>query len=333
MIFSLDIGIDLGTSNTALCVAGKGIIYHEPSVVASDISGGSKTVRTIGRNAEKMIGRTPGSVAAVKPLKDGVISDYTATTEMIRFLIRRAIGKSFFVSPRVMVSVPGGTTEVERRAVHMAVREAGARYVSLIESPMAAAIGAGVPVMNPKGSMVVDIGGGCTEVAITAMGDIISSASVKTGGDAMDNAIIDYFTQNYNLLIGSVTAENIKMKIGSAAPYDGEGTLTVHGRSLGDGLPKSMDVESSEIRVALMPCVNEITTLIRNTIEKTPPELVADILDGGIVLTGGGALLRGMDEAIHNEVQVPVKVAEDPVSCVIAGIEYCLENNDTRELA
>jgi rod shape-determining protein MreB len=332
MIFSQDIGIDLGTSNTAVCVKGKGVIYHEPSVVSVDAATNEKTVRAVGHEAQTMIGRTPGSVLAIRPIREGVIADYTATSEMIRHYIKKAIGKSLLVSARVMISVPAGATEVERRAVHMAAREAGARYVSLIEGPMAAAIGAGLSVMKPDGRMIVDIGGGSTQVAVVSLGDEVTVSSVKIGGEALDKAIVSYFAAEYNMLIGSTTAENVKIKIGSACEYLGEANLDVRGRDLTDGLPKSIEVSSAQIRIALEEPLSKIIALIKSTIEKTPPELVADILDNGIVLTGGTAHLRGIADLIHNEVGVPVTVAENPQECIIQGILYCLENNDAKTL-
>lgn len=327
MIFSQDIGIDLGTSSTALCIKGKGVVYNEPSVVAMDAGRNGRAVRETGKNAQAMIGRTPGSVSAVRPVRDGVIADYAATTEIIRALIARSLGKSFLTSARVMINVPAGATEVERRAVHMAARDAGARYVSLIESPCAAAIGAGLPVMKPSGLMVVDIGGGCTEAAIISMGDVVTSKSVKFGGEAMNKAVASYFESEHNLLIGSLSAENVKIKIGSVYPYKGEAGLTVSGRMADGGLPASANADSAEIREALIPCAMKIISLVKSILEKTPPELTADILENGICLTGGGALLRGLDALMRAETGVPVTVADDPALCVINGISSCLENN------
>ena len=327
MLFTQDIGIDLGTANTLVFVKGKGIVIREPSVVAVDVRSTPNKVVAVGAEAKEMIGRTPGSITAVRPLKDGVIADFDITADMLKEFIRRAMLNSKFNKARVMICIPSGVTEVERRAVHDAARSAGARQVSLIEEPMAAAIGAGLPVAEAAGSMVVDIGGGTAEVAVISLGDIVTSCSARVAGDSFDDAIIAYIKKKYNLLIGERTAEEIKIKIGSAYPYEGEGAIDVKGRNLVDGLPKNIEVTSEEVREALSDSVNQILDAIRTTLEKTPPELAADIIDQGIMLTGGGALLRGLDRLISAETKMPVLVAENPLDCVVDGTGVCLEND------
>ena len=324
-MFSKDIGIDLGTANTLVFMKGKGIVMREPSVVAVDFR--SDTVLAVGSQAKEMIGRTPGSIVAVRPLKDGVIADFDITSDMLKEFIRRATSGSPFNRARVMICIPSGVTEVEKRAVHDAARSAGAKYVSLIDEPMAAAIGAGLPVSEATGSMVVDIGGGTSEVAVISLGDIVTSRSARIAGDNFDEAIISYIKKKYNLLVGERTAEEIKIRIGSAYPYEGEGTMDVKGRNLMDGLPKNIEVSSEEIREALADPVNQILDAIRATLEKTPPELSEDIIDQGIMLTGGGALLRGLDRLIAVETKMPVHVAENPLDCVVDGTGMCLESD------
>ncbi|NCC87539.1 MAG: rod shape-determining protein [Clostridia bacterium] len=326
MFFSQDIGIDLGTANTLVFVKGKGIVIREPSVVAVDVRSNPPKVVAVGAEAKEMIGRTPGSITAVRPLKDGVIADFDITSDMLKEFIRRAMSSSPFTKARVMICIPSGVTEVERRAVHDAARSAGARQVSLIEEPMAAAIGAGLPVAEATGSMVVDIGGGTAEVAVISLGDIVTSCSARVAGDSFDDAIITYIKKKYNLLIGERTAENIKIKIGSAYPYEGEGAMDVKGRNLMDGLPKNIEITSEEIRDALADSINLVLEAIRSTLEKTPPELASDIIDQGIMLTGGGALLRGLDRLISEETRMPVHVAENPLDCVVDGTGLCLED-------
>ena len=325
MLFSQDIGIDLGTANTLVFVKGKGIVTREPSVVAVDVRSNPNRVVAVGIEAKEMIGRTPGSIIAVRPLKDGVIADFDITSDMLKEFIRRATSGSPFNRARVMICIPSGVTEVEKRAVHDAARSAGAKYVSLIDEPMAAAIGAGLPVSEATGSMVVDIGGGTSEVAVISLGDIVTSRSARIAGDNFDEAIISYIKKKYNLLVGERTAEEIKIKIGSAYPYEGEGTMDVKGRNLMDGLPKNIEVSSEEIREALADPVNQILDAIRATLEKTPPELSADIIDHGIMLTGGGALLRGLDLLVAQETGMPVHVAESPLDCVVDGTGKRLE--------
>ncbi len=327
MLFSQDIGIDLGTANTLVFVKGKGIVIREPSVVAVDVRSQPPKVVAVGAEAKEMIGRTPGSITAVRPLKDGVIADFDVTADMLKAFIKRAISSSPFSRARVMICIPSGVTEVERRAVHDAARSAGAKYVSLIEEPMAAAIGAGLPVSEATGSMVVDIGGGTAEVAVLSLGDIVTSRSARVAGDDFDDAIIAYIKKKYNLLVGERTAEDIKIRIGSAFPYEGEGAINVKGRNLMDGLPKNVVVTSEEIREALSDPVSQIIDAIRSTLEKTPPELAADIIDHGIMLTGGGALLRGLDKLIEIETKMPVHIAENPLDCVVDGTGICLEHD------
>lgn len=327
MLFSQDIGIDLGTSNTIVYAKGKGIIIREPSVVALDVKETPSKVVAVGTEAKTMIGRTPGSITAERPLKNGVIADYEMTADMLRALIKKAQGNSPFNRARVMLCIPSGVTEVERRAVHDAARNAGARYVSLIEVPMAAAIGAGLPVSEPVGSMIADLGAGTSEVAVVSLGDIVASNSVRVGGDDMDEAIIAYIRRKHNLLIGARTAEDIKIKIGSAFPYDGEAAINIKGRNLIDGLPKNVEITSAEVREAVSDCVNQIVDMICAALEKTPPELASDILDNGITLTGGGALLRGIDKLISQVAKMPVRVCKDPLDCVALGTGRCLEKN------
>ena len=332
-MFSQDIGIDLGTANTLVFVKGKGIVIREPSVVAVDVRTIPHKVVAVGTEAKEMIGRTPGSIVAERPLKDGVIADFDITADMLKEFIHRAISGSPFSKARVMICIPSGVTEVERRAVHDAARSAGAKYVSLIQEPMAAATGAGLPVSEATGSMVVDIGGGTSEVAVISLGDIVTSRSARVAGDNFDESIIAYIKKKYNLLIGERTAEDIKIKIGSAYPYEGEGALDVKGRNLMDGLPKNIEVTSEEIREALADPVNQILDAIRATLEKTPPELAADIIDHGIMLTGGGALLRGLDRLISVETKMPVHVAENPLDCVVDGTGICLESGKALDIA
>ena len=324
-MFSKDIGIDLGTANTLVFMKGKGIVMREPSVVAVDIR--SEEVLAVGTQAKEMIGRTPGNIVAVRPLKDGVIADFDVTATMLKHFIRKAIKSNSFSRPRVVVCIPSGVTEVERRAVEDAARQAGAKEVELIEEPMAAAIGAGLPVAEPTGSMVVDIGGGTAEVAIISLGDIVTSCSVRVAGDKFDEAIISYVKKKYNLLIGERTAEDIKIKIGSAYPTEEmeNVTMDIKGRNLVDGLPKNVTIHADEVRDALADPLVTIVEAIKSTLEKTPPELSADVIDHGIMLTGGGALLRGLDLLVAQETGMPVHVAERPLDCVVDGTGKRLE--------
>ena len=323
-MFSKDIGIDLGTANTLVYMKGKGIIIREPSVVAVDTR--TDTVKCVGQEAKDVIGRTPGSIVAVRPLKDGVIADFDITVSMLQEFIRRAVNKSMFSRPNVVICIPSGVTEVERRAVRDGAAKAGAKKVSIIEEPMAAAIGAGLPVAEPTGSMVVDIGGGTSEVAVISLGGIVTAKSVRVGGDEFDASIIDYIKKKYNLLIGERTAENIKIQIGSAYPLEEEVTMDVKGRNLLNGLPQNITIASDEIREALAEPVSRVLDAIRVTFEKTPPELAADVIDQGVTLTGGGALLRGLDKLINEETGMPVNIAEDPLDCVAKGAGSVLDH-------
>ena len=327
MFLSQDIGVDLGTANTLVFVKGKGIVIREPSVVAVDERTNPKTVVAVGADAKRMIGRTPGSITAVRPLEAGVIADFDMTSDMLKEFIKRAISSSPFNRARVMICIPSGVTEVERRAVHDAAKSAGARYVSLIEEPMAAAIGAGLPVLEATGSMIVDIGGGTSEVAVISLGDIVTAKSVRVAGDKFDEAIISYVKRTFNLLIGERSAEDIKIKLGSAYPYEGEAAMEIKGRNLVDGLPKSVEITSAQVREALAEPVDKILDSIRYTLDRTPPELAADIIERGITLTGGGALLRGLDKLISTETGMPVHVAENPLDCVVNGTGICLEKD------
>ena len=316
--FSKDIGIDLGTANTLVCLKGKGIILREPSVVAVDIR--TDTVLAVGSQAKDMIGRTPGSIVAVRPLKDGVIADFKITAKMLQHFIRKSVKPGLFSKPRVVICMPTGVTEVERKAVEDAAYQAGAKPpVVLIEEPMAAAIGAGLPVDEPTGSMVVDIGGGTSEVAVLSLGDIVTACSVRVAGDRFDEAILTYIKKAYNLLIGERTAEDIKIQIGSAYPYEDEQSMVIKGRNLIDGLPKDITITAAEIREALADPLNTIVEAIKTTLEKTPPELAADIIDHGIMLTGGGALLRGIDMLVMQQTGMPVHIATRPLDCVVDG--------------
>ena len=322
--FSKDIGVDLGTANTLIFMKGKGIIMREPSVVAVDTR--TDTVRYVGHEAKEVIGRTPGSIVAARPLKDGVIADFDITASMLQIFIKKACGNSIINRPSVIICIPSGVTEVERRAVREATVKAGARRVSIIEEPMAAAIGAGLPVAEATGSMVVDIGGGTSEVAVISLGGIVTARSVRVGGDEFDSAIIQYVKRKHNLLIGERTAESIKIAIGSAYPYEDEQPMEIKGRNLVDGLPKNIMITPSEIREALADALASVLDAIKTTLERTPPELAADIIDHGITLTGGGALLRGLDQLISIETGMTVNVAENPLDCVAAGTGIVLDD-------
>ena len=323
-MFSKDIGIDLGTANTLVSVKNKGIVAREPSVVAVDVRSGR--VLAVGREAKEMIGRTPGSIAAVRPLKDGVIADFDITAAMLNRFIRRVVRGSAFSKPRIVVCIPSGCTEVERRAVEDAVHQAGARQVELIEEPMAAAMGAGLPVDEPTGNMIVDIGGGTSEVAIISLGDIVTACSVRAAGDKFDDAIVQYIKKKHNLLIGERTAETIKLQIGSAYPYENEGSIQIKGRNLSDGLPKDVMISAPEVRDALAEPLSMIIDAIHSTLEQAPPELSADIIDNGITLTGGGALLRGIDLLVAQETSMAVRIADNPLDCVANGTALRMKN-------
>ncbi|QTL97256.1 MreB/Mrl family cell shape determining protein [Iocasia frigidifontis] len=321
--FSRDLGIDLGTANTLVYAKGKGILIREPSVVA--LKENRENVLAVGEEAKRMIGRTPGTIVAVRPMKDGVIADFDVTETMIRYFITKAHKRTRMVRPRIIICVPSGVTEVEKRAVLDAATHAGAREAYLIEEPMAAAIGAGLPVHEPTGNMVVDIGGGTTEVAIISLGGIVSSRSIRIGGDEMDEAIVHYIKRKYKLMIGDRTAEEIKMGIGSAVEGEDEAIKEVRGRDLVSGLPRTLEITAVEIREALKEPVMSIVEAVKYTLEQTPPELSADLIDRGIILTGGGALLKGLDKLLVKETQMPVHIAEDPLDCVVKGTGVALE--------
>ncbi len=324
MLFTKEIGIDLGTANTLVYMKGKGIIIREPSVVAVDSR--TEEPRYVGQEAKEVIGRTPGSITAVRPLKDGVIADFEITSAMLDEFIKKALkGSFFFTRANVIICIPSGVTAVERRAVKEAAENAGARRVNIIEEPMAAAIGAGLPVSEPTGSMIVDIGGGTSEVAVISLGGIVTSRSVRIAGDAFDSAIINYIKKKYNLLIGERTAENVKIAIGSAYPLDKETEMEIKGRNLLNGLPENITVSSVEIREALSESLTHVVEAIKTTLEKTPPELAADIIDQGITLAGGGALIKGLDKLINRETGMPVIIAESPLDCVAHGAGKVLE--------
>lgn len=323
--FSHDIGIDLGTANTLVTVKGKGVVINEPSVVAFERHSGK--ILAIGVEAKRMIGRTPADIVAARPLKDGVISDFEITEKMLRYFIGKAHERFSFMipRPRVVIGIPSGSTEVERRAVHDATLNAGAREAFLIEETMAAAIGAGLPITEPSGSMIVDIGGGTTEIAVISLGGISTTTSIRIAGDEMDAEIATYARQVYGLLIGERTAEDIKHQAGSAFPLEQEVEVELRGRDLVSGLPKSVIVSSIELRDALSNSVGAIVEAVRNTIEMTKPEIIADLMERGITLSGGGALLKGLDKRLAQETRFPVYVAEDPLSCVARGTEQVLE--------
>ena len=326
MAFNKSIGIDLGTANTLVFMKGKGVIMREPSVVAVDTK--NDTVKYVGVEAKEVIGKTPGSISVVRPLKDGVIADFDVTAAMLRIFIKRACGSSLLFKPTVIICIPSGVTEVERRAVRDASTNAGAGTVMIIEEPMAAAIGAGLPIQEATGSMVVDIGGGTSDVAVISLNGIVASKNVRTGGDEFDRNIINYIKRKFNLLIGERTAENIKIEIGTAYKLDEELTLEVKGRNLINGLPKNAVISSEDIREALSESLDKIVEAIKETLERTPPELAADIIDRGITLTGGGALLRGMDKLVSSETGIDVHIAETPLDCVANGTGYVLDHMD-----
>lgn len=317
MLFSRDIGIDLGTSNTRVADKKGHIIINEPSVVAVDVK--SKRVLATGNEAKNMIGRTPGSIVAVRPMRDGVIADFDMTADMLHDFMYRSSTKNIFTKTRVVISVPSDVTEVERRAVEDAVRSAGAQDVELIESSMAAALGVGLPVYEATGSMIIDIGGGTCDVAVLSLGGIACCNSIKVGGEAMDEAIVSYMRKNHNLLIGERTAEDIKLKLGSAAEYDGEAAMEVRGRNLADGLPGSVEITSADVRYVLQEPVSQIIAVIKETLEVTLPELASDIIDRGIYLTGGASQLRGLPKLIEEEIGIPVIVPENFNDCVALG--------------
>ena len=328
-LFSNDLAIDLGTANTLVYLKGKGIVVSEPSVVAvqKDRMGQSK-VLAVGMEAKKMLGRTPGSIVAIRPMKDGVIADFDITEEMLRYFIQKVHNRKTLVRPRIIICVPSGITQVEKRAVKESAESAGAREVYLIEEPMAAAIGAGLPITEASGNMIVDIGGGTTEVAVISLAGVVYAKSVRVGGDKLDEAIVQHLKRKYNLLIGERTAEQIKIEIGSAMPESEVRRMEVKGRDLVSGIPKTLEINSSEILEALTETVNAIVEAVRVALERTPPELAADIVDKGIVLAGGGAYLRNLDQLLREETGLPVVIAEDPLSCVALGSGKVLDELD-----
>jgi rod shape-determining protein MreB len=324
--FSNDLAIDLGTANTLVYAKGRGIVSSEPSVVAVQTDNrGVDRVRSVGKEAKEMLGRTPGSIRAVRPLKDGVIADFEIAEAMLRYFIQRAHNRSTLLRPRIVISVPSGITEVEKRAVRESALSASAREVFLLEEPMAAAIGAGLPITEPSGNMIIDIGGGTTEVAVISLAGVVYANSVRVGGDKMDEAILSYIKRKYNLLIGERTAERIKIEVGTAYPADEVRTMFVKGRDLVAGVPKTLEVNTEDVREALMEPVNAIIEATKIALERTPPELAADIADKGIVLTGGGALLENLDVLLREETNLPIMLAEDPFTAVVMGCGRCLD--------
>ena len=327
-MLSADMAIDLGTANTLVYVKGRGVVLNEPSVVAIIDKAGKKQVLAVGNDAKLMLGRTPGNIEAIRPMRDGVIADFEVAEEMIKNFIRKVHNRRTFANPQIIVCVPSGSTAVERRAIQESALSAGARRVFLIEEPMAAAIGAGLPVTEPTGSMVVDIGGGTTEVAVLSLGGIVYARSVRVGGDKMDDAIVGYIRRHHNLLIGEATAEKIKKEIGTACtPQDGNGeTLQIKGRDLMNGVPKEITISERQVAESLAEPVGQIVEAVKVALEATPPELAADIVDKGIVLTGGGALLRNLDQVLRDDTGLPVSIADDALSCVALGTGRALEN-------
>jgi len=326
-IFSNDLAVDLGTANTLVYVKGRGIVLSEPSVVAVRKDGrGQSKILAVGKEAKMMLGRTPGNIVAIRPMKDGVIADFEVTEAMLRYFIRKVHNRRALVRPRIIVCVPSGITQVEKRAVRESAESAGAREVYLIEEPMAAAIGAGLPIMEPTSNMIVDIGGGTTEVAVISLAGIVYSKSVRVGGDKMDEAILQHIKRKYNLLIGERTAEHIKTSIGTAYPTDEVMTIEVKGRDLVSGIPKILNIDSEEVRKSIAEQVETIVETVRIALEQTPPELAADIVDKGIVLTGGGALLKNLDVLLREETGLPITITEDPLSTVVLGSGKALDN-------
>ncbi|MFQ5703572.1 MAG: rod shape-determining protein [Gemmatimonadales bacterium] len=322
-----EIAVDLGTSNTLVYVRGEGIVLNEPSVVA--VEQATSKIKGIGLEAKRMLGRTPDGIQAVRPLKDGVIADFDVTEKMLRYFLETIIQKQVFkVKPKVIVCVPSGITEVEKRAVRDSAHSAGAKEVYMVAEPMAAAIGVGLPVETPTGNMVIDIGGGTTEIAVIALSGIVSDTSIRTGGDELDQAIVQFMRKNYNLLIGEPTAEAIKIQIASAAPVDGEQEMEAKGRDLVSGIPKVVRIHSSEIREAIQEPVQQIVDAVRRALEITPPELASDIVDRGIVMAGGGALIRGLDVVLAQETSLPIRVDEDPLTCVVRGTGRILDDSE-----
>ena len=326
-LFSTDLAIDLGTANTLVYLKGKGILFSEPSVVAvQKDSKGQKSVLAVGREAKEMLGRTPGNIFAIRPMRDGVIADFDIAGELLRYFIAKAHNRKTLVRPRVVISVPSGITTVEKRAVRESADSAGAREIYLIEEPMAAAIGAGLPITEASGNMVVDIGGGQTEVAVISLSGIVTSQSVRAAGDNMDEVIVQYVKRKYNLLIGERTAELIKINIGNAYPDENPQSVEVKGRDLVTGIPKSIEINSEEVREALNESIYTIIETVRTTLEETPPELSADIVDKGIVLVGGGALLKNLDVLLREVTNLPITIADDPLSSIVLGAGMVLDN-------
>ncbi len=322
-ILGRDMAVDLGTANTLVYVRGRGVLLNEPSVVALDAS--TREILAVGSEAKQMLGRTPGGITAIRPLKDGVIADFESTEQMLRLFIQRVHRRRYFAKPRLVICVPSGITAVEQRAVKEAGYQAGARRVYIVEEPMAAAIGAGLPVHEATGNMVVDIGGGTTEVAVISLGGVVTSLSIRTAGDDLDAAIVSWMKKEYSLMLGERTAEEVKITLGSAFPLAREPQAEVRGRDLVSGLPRSVPVSSAEVRQALEEPLHDIVDAVRTTLDRTPPELAGDIMDRGLVLTGGGALLRGLDERLRHETGMPVHVAEDPLHSVAIGAGRCVE--------
>ena len=321
--FSNDIGIDLGTANSLVYLKGKGIVLDEPSVVA--IERGTNNVLAVGLEAKRMVGRTPGNIVAIRPLKDGVIADFVVTEEMLRYFMFKVYRRGRFFAPRVVIAIPSGITAVEKRAVEDSARQAGAREVYLVEEPMAATIGAGLSVQEPGGNLMVDVGGGTTEVAVISLGGIVLSKTVRIAGDEMDGAIAQHLKRTYNLMVGERTAEEVKVKVGSAFPLDEEMTMEVKGRDLVAGLPKTLTISSQEIREAMSDPINAIVEAVKLTLEQTPPELSADLVDKGIMMAGGGALLKGLDKLLNEETGLPVHIAENPLNTIAMGTGKILE--------
>lgn len=316
-LFSNDMGIDLGTATTLIYVKGEGVVLCEPSVVA--VERGSSRVLAVGEEAKRMLGRTPGNISAIRPMKDGVIADFDVTESMLRYFIKRVHHRRVLVRPRIVIAIPSGITEVEKRAVKDSAERAGAREVFLVEEPIAAAIGVGLPIQEPIGNMIIDVGGGTTEIAVISLSGVVFSKSIRIGGDEMDDAIIEYLKKTYNIMIGERTAEDIKIKIGSAYPLEEELSLEVKGRDLVSGLPKTVSVTSEEVRDALSEPIRAIMEITKISLERTPPELAADLIEHGIVMAGGGSLLKGLDKLVSEEIGLPVHVADDPTSAVVKG--------------
>ena len=324
-LFSNDLAIDLGTANTLIYVKGKGIVSNEPSVVAVKKDGRGMKVLAVGKEAKLMLGKTPGNITAIRPMKDGVIADFEITEEMLKYFIRNVHKRRFGLRPRIIICIPSGITQVEQRAVRESALSAGANEVYLVEEPMAAAIGAGLPITEPSGNMIVDLGGGTTEVAVISLAGIVQSMSVRVGGDKMDEAIIQYIKRKHNLFIGTEAAESIKMTLGLALPGEEKKTMEVKGRNLVTGIPTTMEIGSEEVREALTEPLSAIIDAVKSVLERTPPGLAADLVDKGIVLAGGGALLRNLDTILREEVKLPVTIADDPLTCVVRGAGKILD--------